>query len=200
MTKILVVEDQVLVRDAIATLLSLEDDLTVIGKCSNGQEAIDWLEQNTCPDIILTDIEMPHVSGIALAEQVLSSYDTKVIIMTTFAKPGYISRSLKLGVSGFILKEANSDYLIASIKKVISGKKVVDPELAMMALEDKNPLSTKEGRALELAGQGVKTQEISQKLFLSEGTVRNYLSDAIAKLNATNRIDAYRIAKQKGWL
>lgn len=200
-TTILIVEDQSLIRDAIAMLLSLEDDLTIAAKCSNGQEAIKYLSDHTAPDIILSDIEMPLVSGLDLAahvtEQCLSS---KVVLMTTFSKPGYIKRALSLGVKGFILKESDSDYLIDAIHKVSAGEKVISTELAIMALDDNNPLSQKEMAALKLASDGLKTQDIAQSLFLSEGTVRNYLSEAISKLDATNRVDAARIAKQKGWL
>ena len=120
--------------------------------------------------------------------------------MTTFSKPGYIKRALSVGVKGFILKESDSDYLIDAIHKVSAGDKVISPELAIMALDDNNPLSQKEMSALKLASDGLKTQAIAQQLFLSEGTVRNYLSEAISKLDATNRVDAARIAKQKGWL
>jgi two-component system response regulator DesR len=185
MTTILVVEDQSLVRDAIAMLLSLEDELDVIGKCSHGQEAI----------------QMPQMSGLDLAVHVASHHiASHVVLMTTFAKPGYIKRAMSVGVKGFVLKEADSDYLIASIKDVIAGKVVISTELALMALDDNNPLSEKEMSALKLASEGMKTHDIASALFLSEGTVRNYLSEAISKLNATNRIDAARIAQQKGWL
>ncbi len=200
-TTILIVEDQSLVRDAIAMLLSLEDDLTIVEKCSNGKEAIDYLNDNPAPHIILSDIEMPLVSGLDLAAHIAKqSLNTKVVLMTTFSKPGYIKRALNLGVKGFILKESDSDYLIDAIHKVSAGEKVISTELAIMALDDNNPLSQKEMSALKLASEGLKTQGIAQSLFLSEGTVRNYLSEAISKLDATNRVDAARIAKQKGWL
>ncbi|AFT79476.1 DNA-binding response regulator, LuxR family protein [Alteromonas macleodii str. 'Black Sea 11'] len=200
-TSILIVEDQSLVRDAIAMLLSLEDDLTIVAKCSNGQEAINYLNDNPTPHIILSDIEMPLVSGLDLAAYVTKqSLSSKVVLMTTFSKPGYIKRALSIGVKGFILKESDSDYLIDAIHKVSAGDKVISPELAIMALDDNNPLSQKEMSALKLASDGLKTQAIAQQLFLSEGTVRNYLSEAISKLDATNRVDAARIAKQKGWL
>lgn len=200
-TSILIVEDQSLVRDAIAMLLSLEDDLTIVAKCSNGQEAINYLNDNPTPHIILSDIEMPLVSGLDLAAYVTKqSLSSKVILMTTFSKPGYIKRALSVGVKGFILKESDSDYLIDAIHKVSAGDKVISPELAIMALDDNNPLSQKEMSALKLASDGLKTQAIAQQLFLSQGTVRNYLSEAISKLDATNRVDAARIAKQKGWL
>lgn len=200
-TTILIVEDQSLIRDAIAMLLSLEDDLTIAAKCSNGQEAIKYLSDHPAPDIILSDIEMPLVSGLDLAAHVTEKFlSTKVVLMTTFSKPGYIKRALSLGVKGFILKESDSDYLIDAIHKVSAGEKVISTELAIMALDDNNPLSQKEMAALKLASDGLKTQDIAQSLFLSEGTVRNYLSEAISKLDATNRVDAARIAKQKGWL
>ena len=200
-TTILIVEDQSLVRDAIAMLLSLEDDLTIVEKCSNGKEAIDYLNDNPAPHIILSDIEMPLVSGLDLAAHIAKqNLNTKVVFMTTFSKPGYIKRALSLGVKGFILKESDSDYLIDAIHKVSAGEKVISTELAIMALDDNNPLSQKEMSALKLASEGLKTQGIAQSLFLSEGTVRNYLSEAISKLDATNRVDAARIAKQKGWL
>ncbi|WP_076011678.1 response regulator transcription factor [Alteromonas abrolhosensis] len=200
-TSILIVEDQSLVRDAIAMLLSLEDDLTIVAKCSNGQEAINYLNDNPTPHIILSDIEMPLVSGLDLAAYVTKqSLSSKVVLMTTFSKPGYIKRALSIGVKGFILKESDSDYLIDAIHKVSAGDKVISSELAIMALDDNNPLSQKEMSALKLASDGLKTQAIAQQLFLSEGTVRNYLSEAISKLDATNRVDAARIAKQKGWL
>ncbi|GFD71999.1 DNA-binding response regulator [Tenacibaculum sp. KUL113] len=200
-TTILIVEDQSLVRDAIAMLLSLEDDLTVVGKCSNGQEAINYLNEHPAPDIILSDIEMPLVSGLDLAAHLANeSLSTKMVLMTTFSKPGYIKRALSLGVKGFILKESDSDYLIKAIHDVSAGEKVISTELAIMALDDNNPLSKKEMSALKLASEGLRTQDIARSLFLSEGTVRNYLSEAISKLDATNRVDAARIAKQKGWL
>lgn len=200
-TTILIVEDQSLIRDAIAMLLSLEDDLSIAAKCSNGQEAIKYLSDHPAPDIILSDIEMPLVSGLDLAAHVTEKcFSTKVVLMTTFSKPGYIKRALSLGVKGFILKESDSDYLIDAIHKVSAGEKVISTELAIMALDDNNPLSQKEMAALKLASDGLKTQDIAQSLFLSEGTVRNYLSEAISKLDATNRVDAARIAKQKGWL
>ncbi len=201
MPTIVVVEDQSLVRDAIAMLLSLEDGVEIVGKYSNGEGAIKHLEEHDLPDIVLSDIEMPGVTGLDIARYVAdNTIRTHVIMMTTFAKPGYIKRALAAGVKGFILKEADSNYLLSSIHKVMSGERVISPELAIMALDDNNPLSQKEMMALKLASEGDKTQDIANKLFLSQGTVRNYLSEAISKLDATNRIDAARIARQKGWL
>jgi two-component system response regulator DesR len=198
---ILVVEDQSLIRDAIASLLELEDDIDVVGKCRNGQEACDFLATNTAPDIVLSDIEMPIMSGLELGVALHERhYTSKLIIMTTFAKTGYVKRAISLGAQGFVLKEADSDYLLNAIYKVHAGERIIAPELALMALDDNNPLTDKECAALKLASDGVKTHDIATALFLSEGTVRNYLSEAISKLDATNRVDAARIALQKGWL
>ncbi|MCU4675139.1 response regulator transcription factor [Catenovulum sp. 2E275] len=200
MMNIIVVEDQALVLGAICSLLSLEVNIQVIGQAQNGEQALELLNK-TQPDIILTDIEMPKMSGLELAQIVQQTYpQIKVAIMTTFSKSGYIKRALDLGVKAFILKEAPTDYLVSALIKISQGGRVIDPELALMALDDHNPLSDKESKAIKLASEGLKTAEIADKLYLSQGTVRNYLSDAIAKLNAVNRVDAARIAKQKGWI
>ncbi|WP_394193831.1 DNA-binding response regulator [Pseudoalteromonas atlantica] len=200
MIKVYLVEDQGLVRGAVAALLSLDICIEVIGQATNGQTALQEIA-DLKPDIVLTDIEMPIMTGIELAQKLDADFpDIKVVIMTTFSRSGYIRRSMAAGVKGFVLKEAPSDSLIATLKKVMAGQKVIDSELALNALEDNDPLSDKERKALQLASEGLKTAEIAAKLFLSEGTVRNYLSEAIAKLNASNRVDAARIAKQKGWL
>ena len=202
MQKILVVEDQRLIRDAIAMLLSLEDDFDVIHTCEDGEQALAFLEQSSeVADIVLSDIEMPNVTGIELSEKVAELYPMiKVVIMTTFARAGYVRRAMASGVKGFILKDAPSDYLVSSLHDIRDGKIIIDPELAVLALGDKDPLSDKERKALQLIGEGLTTQQVADKLFLSQGTVRNYLSEAISKLNAMNSHDAARIAKQKGWL
>ncbi len=200
MVKIIVVEDQRLVRDAICALLSLEDEFEIVAQAEDGVLALPLIEELK-PDIVLTDIEMPNMTGIELIEHLAGiQLNIKTMVMTTFSRSGYIKRAISAGVKGFILKEAPSEYLIEAIKKVMINKKVIDPELAISALGDNDPLSEKERKALKLASDGLKTAEIATKLFLSEGTVRNYLSEAIAKLNAANRIDAARIARQKGWL
>ena len=200
MIKVLVVEDQALVRGAISALLGLDDAIEVVGEAENGLEALSKIEALQ-PDLVLTDIEMPKCSGIELVEKLAQSQpDLNTMIMTTFARAGYIRRALSAGVKGFVLKEAPSEYLIDAIKKVMKGQKVIDPELAINALDDHDPLTEKERKALKLAADGFKTAEIATQLYLSEGTVRNYLSEAISKLNATNRVDAARIARQKGWL
>lgn len=200
MIRIMVVEDQALVRGAVSALLGLEDNIEVVAEAENGKQALELIAQCK-PDIVLTDIEMPVMNGIELIEYLRQHHSTiKTMVMTTFSRAGYIKRALNAGVGGFILKEAPSSYLINAIDQVIKGKKVIDPELAISALDDCDPLTSKERKALQLASKGLKTADIASTLFLSQGTVRNYLSEAIAKLNATNRIDAARIAKQKGWL
>lgn len=200
MIKVLVVEDQGLVRGAISALLGLDVQIEVIAQAQDGLEGLNAFKEHDI-DIVLTDIEMPNMTGLELAEQVIEKYpNSKVVIMTTFSRAGYIRRAMAMGVKGFVLKEAPSEYLVNTLKKVMVGQKVIDPELAMSALEDNDPLTEKERKALRFASEGLKTAEIAQKLFLSEGTIRNYLSESIAKLNATNRVDAARIAKQKGWL
>ncbi len=203
MIKVLIAEDQSLVLGAMSALLELDGGFTVVKQCSDGQQVLDHLAngpEDLQPDIVLTDIEMPNVSGIQVAEALQGKAELRIVIMTTFAKAGYIRRAIDAGVKGFVLKEAPSDYLISSLKKVVQGERVIDSELALMALDDTDPLTQKERAALKLASEGLKTADIAERLFLSEGTVRNYLSEAIAKLNATNRVDASRIAQQKGWL
>lgn len=200
MIRIMVVEDQALVRGAISALLQLEADIDVVAQAANGSIALAMLKDIDI-DLLLTDIEMPELSGIELIEKSAPLYpQMKTMVMTTFSRAGYIRRALNAGVGGFILKEAPSDELVHSINNVMQGRKVIDPELAVSALGDLDPLSNKERKALKLAGEGLKTADIAKHLCLSEGTVRNYLSEAISKLNASNRVDAARIAQQKGWL
>jgi two-component system response regulator DesR len=212
MINVMVVEDQGLVRGAISALLNLHPDITVVAEAEDGAKAIKLLRTLTTKhlgdssvynsvDVVLTDIEMPNVTGIELAEFIAKNHsDIKTVIMTTFTRSGYIKRAIQAGVKGFILKEAPSAQLVEAIVKVCNGQTVIDAELAINALGDKDPLTDKERKALRYAGEGLSTNEISERLFLSEGTIRNYLSEAISKLNATNRIDAARIARQKGWL
>jgi two-component system response regulator DesR len=197
--KILLAEDQSMVRGALAALLSMENGFEIT-QAEDGDRAWLLMKQNSY-DILLTDIEMPGRSGLELAQWVLQQkLHTKTIIITTFSRSGYIRRAIDMGVSGFLLKDAPSDQLIQAIYKVREGKRVIDGELAMMALGESDPLNDKERRALRLAAEGKTTAEIATVLCLSEGTVRNYLSEAIAKLNAANRVDAARIARQKGWI
>ncbi|WP_331345522.1 response regulator transcription factor [Cellvibrio sp. UBA7661] len=197
--KILLAEDQSMVRGALAALLSMENGFEIT-QAEDGDRAWLLMKQNSY-DILLTDIEMPGRSGLELAQWVLQQkLQTKTIIITTFGRAGYIRRAIDMGVAGFLLKDAPSEQLIQAIYKVMDGKRVIDGELAMMALGESDPLNDKERRALRLAAEGKTTAEIATVLCLSEGTVRNYLSEAIAKLHAVNRVDAARIARQKGWI
>ncbi|ABO25372.1 response regulator transcription factor [Shewanella loihica] len=197
--KILLAEDQAMVRGALAALLTLEGDFEVIQAC-DGDQALSLLKQQEF-DLLLTDIEMPGLSGLELAQWCQNqAAPIKVIILTTFGRAGYIKRAIEAGVGGFLLKDAPSETLIQAINAVSRGKRIIDPELAIMAVGEQDPLNDKERRALRLASEGRSSAEIAASLFIAEGTVRNYLSEAIAKLNASNRIDAARIAKQKGWL
>jgi two-component system response regulator DesR len=198
--KVIIAEDQALIRGALIALLNLEADIEVVGEAENGVEAGKLLDKCNA-DILLTDIEMPLMSGLELAQITVKKHPAiKTVIITTFGRAGYIKRALTTGVKGFLLKDTPSEELAAALRKVMQGKKVIDPELAIAALDDIDPLSDKERKALKLASEGKTTHDIAQLLFLSEGTIRNYLSECISKLNATNRIDAARIAQQKGWL
>lgn len=205
MINVLLAEDQSMVRGALAALLNMEENIRVVAQVEDGKAALEYLNrihsETDAIDIVLTDIEMPNITGIELAEVLAEKFpELRTVIVTTFGRAGYIRRALAAGVYGFILKDAPSEILAEVLYKAMAGKKTIDPELAIAALDDKDPLSDKERKALRLAGSGKKTAEIANDLCLSEGTVRNYLSEAISKLNATNRIDAARIARQKGWL
>ena len=197
--KILLAEDQAMVRGALAALLMLAGGFSIT-QASDGDEALSLLKQQSF-DLLLSDIEMPGRTGLELAAWLKDQHSqTKVVVITTFGRAGYIKRAIEAGVGGFLLKDAPSETLVNAIQQVMAGKRVIDPELAMMAIGDVDPLNDKERRALRLASEGKSTADIAETLFIAEGTVRNYLSEAIAKLNASNRIDAARIAKQKGWL
>ncbi len=197
--KILLAEDQAMVRGALAALLGMEPNFEIT-QAEDGDKAWLLLKQHQF-DILLTDIEMPGRSGLELAQYLIQQQSTtKIIVITTFGRSGYIRRAIDMGVSGFLLKDAPSEQLIQAIYRIMDGKRVIDGELAMMALGESDPLNDKERRALRLAAEGKTTVEIANTLHLSEGTVRNYLSEAIAKLNAANRVDAARIARQKGWI
>ena len=196
---ILLAEDQTMLRDALSALLCMDAEVKVTA-VADGLQARSALQVNTY-DILLTDIEMPGMTGLELAEWTRDAYpDTHIVIITTFNRAGYIRRALELRIAGFLLKDAPSDDLLAALRRVQAGGRVIDPELALAALGDLDPLSNKERKALRLAHEGKTTADIARLLCLSEGTVRNYLSEAISKLNATNRVDAARIARQKGWL
>ena len=200
MIKVVIAEDQGMLLGALATLLDLEDDLEVVGKAANGRLALDLL-QNTPADVLLTDIEMPEMTGLELAKAICQrNMPTKVIILTTFARAGYLRRAMDAGVLGYMLKESPSTELAEAIRKIHRGGKVIAPELMTEVWSEPDPLNDRERQILKLAGEGLSTKAIAEKIHLSNGTVRNYLSEAASKLNAKNRVEASRIAKQKGWL
>ena len=196
---ILLAEDQAMIRTALASLLQLEADFTVT-EAADGTAALQLLKQQRF-DLLLSDIEMPGHSGIELAQYIQQhKLTTKVVIITTFGRAGYVKRAIDAGVGGFLLKDAPVDQLVQAIHQIMAGKRVVDSELLLNSLGEQDPLSDKERQALRLAADGQSTSEIAAALYIAEGTARNYLSEAISKLSATNRIDAARIARQKGWL
>lgn len=200
MIKILIAEDQSMVLGALSALLDMEDDLEVIEKAKNGKEALEKSKQQSV-DIILTDIEMPYMTGIELAQELQRiNHPAKVMILTTFARGGYLRRAMAAGVKGYLLKDAPSDSLAEAVRKIYEGRIIVAPELVTETWAADDPLSDNERKVLRFSLEGHSTKEIAELIFLSAGTVRNYLSEATSKLGAKNRIEAARIAKQKGWL
>jgi len=199
--RVLIAEDQTMLRGALAALLELESDISVVAQAANGREA-QRLAREFAPDVVVTDIEMPEMTGLEFAAA-LKENDSKarVIILTTFARPGYLRRALDAGARGYLLKERPTSELAEAIRRVHAGLRAVDPALAAEAWSaDADPLSERERQILQRAGDGRSSAEIATELRLSEGTVRNYLSEAITKLGAANRIDAARIARSRGWL
>ena len=200
MIRVLVAEDQAMVLGALGALIDIEQDLEVIGQVRSGTEAL-AAALSSRPDVIVTDIEMPGLSGLELAGELKRQGCTaRVIILTTFARPGYLRRALDAGASGYLLKDAPSNRLADAIRRVHGGGRAVDPELAAEAWSEADPLTDRERQVLRLAADGQSGAEIAAGLELSEGTVRNYLSEAISKIGAKNRVDAARIARGKGWL
>ena len=200
MMRVLLAEDQSLVLGALAALLSLESDIEVVGRASDGEMA--WRElQRLQPDVLVTDIEMPGLTGLELAQRVQRhELPVKVVIVTTFARAGFLRRALDAGVAGYLLKDAPAEKLAEALRSVHRGGRAIDPQLALEAWTEADPLSDRERQVLRLAGEGVAAGDIAQRLGLSHGTVRNYLSEIIGKLGVSNRIEAYRLARQKGWL
>jgi len=197
--RIVITEDQGMVLGALAALLELEDNLSVVAEARDGAAALALLTELR-PDILLTNIEMPELSGLELAAEVRRrGLPTRAIILTTFARSGYLRWALGAGVAGYLLKDAPAPEL-AAVRRVYAGGRAIDPELAAEAWGEPDPLSERERMCLRLAGQGRTSPEIAQKLGLSVGTVRNYLSEAIGKLGGGNRVEAARLAREKGWL
>lgn len=199
-TRLLLVEDQTLILGALSALLNMEPDLQVVAAVERAESALEVLAEQAV-DVVLTDIEMPGMGGLELAERLRDSHPGLCVgIVTTFARKGYLRRALDAGVRGYLLKDTSADQLADSIRRMQAGERVIDPELAATARAVKNPLTPREREVLRLAAEGMTTQMIGSRIHLSEGTVRNYLSEAISKLHARNRVEAARIARDEGFL
>ena len=200
MIRVLLAEDQAMVRGALAALLALEPDIEVVGALAEGEGA--WRElQRLRPDVLVTDIEMPGLTGLELAQRIQRhELPVKVVIVTTFARGGFLRRALEAGVAGYLLKDAPAERLAEALRQVHRGGRAIDPELALEAWGEADPRNERERQVLRLAGEGRSSAEIAAQLNLSQGTVRNYLSEAIGKLGVGNRIEAYRLARQRGLL
>ncbi len=197
MIRIVIAEDQRMLLGALGSLLSLEDDMEVVGKASNGEEAVS-LAKELKPDVCVMDIEMPGKTGLEAAEE-LKELGCKVIILTTFARSGYFQRALKAGVSAYLLKDSPSEELASTIRSVMGGRRVFAPELMDDVYSEENPLTEREMEVLELVADGKNTKEIAGQLSITTGTVRNYISTILDKLQVTNRIEAITQSKEKGW-
>jgi two-component system, NarL family, response regulator DesR len=198
---VLLAEDQAMVRGALSALLSLEEDVEIVAEASRGDEVVP-AALNVLPDVALLDIEMPGGDGLSAAAALKERLPScRVVILTTFGRAGYLRRAMESGAVGFLLKDAPASDLAAAIRRVMAGERVVDPALAAAALsEGETPLTGREREVLSASANGATIEDIAAKLYLSEGTVRNYLSTAIKKLGARNRVEAARLAEQKGWL
>ncbi len=199
--RLLIADDQALVRGALGALLDLEPDLTVVGMASDGAEAL-RLAEELRPDVCLMDVQMPGMDGVEATRRIReASPQTRILVVTTFARPGYLRAALDAGASGFIVKDTPAEQLAEAVRRVHSGLRVLDPVLAADSLfEGANPLSDRERQVLRLAADGRSAADIAAEVFLSAGTVRNHLSAAIGKTGAANRAQAVRIAVDKGWI
>ncbi|AJK86273.1 DNA-binding response regulator [Lysinibacillus fusiformis] len=201
MIRIVIAEDQGMLLGALRSLLSMEEDMEVVGLAKNGEEALMLVKEHQ-PDICVMDIEMPVKTGLDAAEEMHGSgLDCKVIILTTFARPGYFERARKASVRGYLLKDSPIEELVSAIRTIMDGKRIYAPELVDFVYEDdsENPLTERESQVLTLVAEGKTTKEIAAELFLSAGTVRNYISTILEKLNVGNRIEAIARFKEKGW-
>ncbi|MFE6169793.1 response regulator [Viridibacillus arvi] len=199
MIKIVIAEDQGMLLGAMKSLLNMEDDMEVVGIGKNGAEAVALVEEHN-PDVCIMDIEMPLKTGLDAAEE-LQDHPCKIIILTTFARPGYFERARKAGVRGYLLKDSPIEELVNSIRVIMEGRRLYAPELIDIVYEEtiENPLTERESEVLELVAEGKTTKEIAGELFLSPGTVRNYISTILDKLEVSNRIEAIARFKEKGW-
>jgi two-component system response regulator DesR len=201
MIRVLIAEDQAMVRGALASLLGLEPDIEVVAQVARGDEVLDAAVR-AAPDVALLDIEMPGLTGLEAAERLLARLPaTRVLILTTFGRPGYLRRAMQHGVAGFMLKDAPAEELARAIRRALRGERIVDPGLAAAALsQGESPLTPREHELLAAARRHATVAEIAGALYLSPGTVRNHLSAAMQKLDARNRAEAVRIAEEQGWL
>lgn len=197
MIRIVIAEDQQMLLGALGSLLSLEEDMEVVAKARNGAEAVE-LAHRYRPDVCIMDIEMPGKSGLDAAEE-LKGLGCKVIILTTFARSGYFERAVKAGVSAYLLKDSPSEELANSIRSVMAGRRIYAPELMDDVYREENPLTEREMAVLELVADGKNTKEIASQLSITTGTVRNYISTILDKLDVKNRIEAITHSKEKGW-
>jgi two-component system response regulator DesR len=198
--RVLIAEDQGLVRGALSALLSMESDIEVVAQASDGEEAVHLAQQHQ-PDVALLDIEMPKLSGLEVVQQLSKSLPScRTVMVTTFARPGYLQRALRAGATGYLLKDARVEELANAIREVHKGGKIVNQALMVEAWSTDNPLSERELQILQEAAHGLTTREIARRLFLSEGTVRNYLSEIMSKLDVTTRQEAVKLTMDKGWL
>ncbi len=199
--RVLLAEDQAMVRGALAALLTLEGDIEIVAEAARGDEVLP-AALAARPDVALLDVEMPGGDGIAAAAALKERLPScRTIILTTFGRTGYLKRAMESGAAGFLLKDAPAAELAAAIRRVMAGERVVDPALAAAALSERgSPLTDRERDVLAASADGATIRDVAAKLYLSEGTVRNYLSTAIKKLGARNRVEAARLAERKGWL
>ncbi len=201
MIRIVIAEDQQMLRGAFTSLLTFEEDIEVVADVSDGQQAWDAILKFK-PDVCIVDIEMPNVTGLELAEKIRSTgINCKIIIVTTYGRPGYLQKAMSAKVEGYLLKDEPIDYLITSVRKVMKGEKVISTDLAAaIFLKEESPLTERETEVLRLTKEGMTTSDITKELYLTKGTIRNYLSSAIQKLEAESRQQAVNIAVKKGWL
>ncbi|WP_377269557.1 response regulator [Peterkaempfera sp. SMS 1(5)a] len=201
MIRVLLAEDQAMVREALAALLSLEGDIEVVAQVARGDEVVAAAVEHDV-DVALLDIEMPGMTGIEAAALLRGTRPaTRIVVLTTFGRPGYLRRAMESGADAFLVKDAPAAQLADAVRRVLRGERVIDPTLAAAALaEGANPLTSRERDVLEAAADGSVNADVAARLHLSEGTVRNYLSMAIQKTGARNRAEAVRIAREKGWL
>lgn len=199
MIRVVLVEDQAMVRGAFAGLLDLEPDIEVAALAEDGEQGLAAVAEHR-PDIVITDIEMPGMTGLDLAARLKDDLSVRVVIVTTFARTGYLRRALDAGVAGYVLKDSPIEELADTLRRVAAGNRVIAPELAVSAWGGIDPLTDREREVLREVGEGLPNSEIAERLHLAEGTVRNYLSSAIVKLGARNRTEAYAKAQEMGYL